>query len=218
MLRSLFPESVYFLASYSLPNSAYLTADEQDAALRFSGRRRRDFIHGRYCARHALSQLGLTDQSIPIGGSREPIWPHKVVGSISHCDDMAIAAVAWQSELAGLGIDCEQLGRLDERAIKAVCNDDEIAFIQELDLGEKYYDVIFSAKESIYKCIWPTVKRYVDFLDISISLDINKQVFSISRETGGIGSNVAEQVQGRWVLSDEHVYCSALLARVINES
>ena len=39
---------------------------------------------------------------------RAPIWPDRVVGSITHTGDFAAAAVAWAADIAGLGIDSEQ--------------------------------------------------------------------------------------------------------------
>jgi 4'-phosphopantetheinyl transferase EntD len=44
-----------------------------------------------------------------MAGDRTPVWPDGVVGSITHTGDFAAAAVAWAADIAGLGIDSEQV-------------------------------------------------------------------------------------------------------------
>src|ERR1041385_6463005 len=68
--------------------------------------RRAEYVAGRYCALQALKQAGLP-ASVPGSEGRLPVWPHAIVGSITHKKGFVSAAVAPASRLAGIGIDCE---------------------------------------------------------------------------------------------------------------
>jgi 4'-phosphopantetheinyl transferase EntD len=55
---------------------------EQVAAAVF--RRRQEYAAGRYCARRALSGLGIEGFILLNGPDRAPIWPTGVAGAITH--------------------------------------------------------------------------------------------------------------------------------------
>ena len=55
---------------------------------------RREFVTARICARRALAELGVADAAIPRGPAGSPIWPARVVGSLTHCVGFRTAAVA----------------------------------------------------------------------------------------------------------------------------
>lgn len=137
-----------------------------------SGKRRREFAAGRHCARRALAHLGHEAVALPIGHDRAPVWPPGVIGSITHTGDFAIAAVAWKSDLRSLGIDMESADPLEPDLLELVCREDERAALascgMDPQLGAK---LVFSAKESVYKCLWPVTGSFLEFHAIGIRID-----------------------------------------------
>jgi len=129
-------------------------------------KRRAEFLAGRWAARAALTALGF--DAVPNrkeDGS--PEWPSEVVGSISHGAERALCAVARASELRSIGIDTERL--MSEAAsaeLRArICNDEERAVLARGVASPDHHLVTFafSAKESLYKCLYPLMGRFMDF-------------------------------------------------------
>src|SRR5438477_2435288 len=73
-------------------------------------KRRLDFLLGRHCARHAVTQLiGDPPDDIGVGKHNAPVWPTGIVGSITHTDGFVSAAVTRASLARGIGIDSEKI-------------------------------------------------------------------------------------------------------------
>ena len=131
-------------------------------------RRQGSYRGGRACADHALRQLGFSfNQPIwpKMGDDRAPIWPGEVIGSISHSDDIALAVVAMRNDIDGVGVDVERPIAKDEAASLArqVCQPFELKILQPTRWNGHEFTAIFSGKEALYKAIYPTVRRFVDF-------------------------------------------------------
>lgn len=135
-------------------------------------KRKVEFSAGRCCARSALQQQGYRgDAPLAIGSGRAPIWPAGYLGSISHTQGLAIAAVAKNEDWSGIGIDIEHL--LQKDAAQSIVA--HLATSIEMNVGtamglsfEQWLTLIFSAKESLYKALYPRVGRYFDFLDAEV--------------------------------------------------
>jgi enterobactin synthetase component D len=142
-------------------------------------KRQAEFFHGRLAARHALALLGISNRNIPIGESRQPIWPAGVLGSISHAASTAAAVAIDGAGRGGIGIDVEQivvpsLGRV---LTDIVVNADELARLQVLASTlplDALLTIVFSAKESFFKATFGAVGRYFDFNAVSV-VDVNPQ-------------------------------------------
>jgi 4'-phosphopantetheinyl transferase EntD len=92
-----------------------------------------------------------------------------MVGSITHCAGIAAAAVAWEEDLAGLGLDLEPLDRpLGPGVAGLVCHDSELGIGPAALTPEQRLLAIFSAKEAIYKAVFPIGRVYLDFLDAEL--------------------------------------------------
>lgn len=135
-------------------------------------KRKVEFAAGRCCAMQALQALGYGGrETLPIGQHRAPLWPEGFVGSISHGDGQALAVAAASRDWGGIGIDIERL--LDHDAAQPL-----VPYLMtpaELDIGsaagmslERWLTVVFSAKESLFKALYPYVGRYFDFLDAEV--------------------------------------------------
>src|SRR5260370_12550496 len=82
-------------AAFALPVSL-VSRSRLPQALRYATQKRqREFLAGRWCAEEALQCLGAGSTHVAMAEDRTPIWPDGVVGSITHTDDFAAAAVAW---------------------------------------------------------------------------------------------------------------------------
>jgi len=159
-------------------------------------RRRQEFAQGRACARLALSAIGIHDVAIPRGPNREPVWPAGVTGSISHTDTCAAAAVAPFGVTGSLGLDLEAAIPLEDRLVDMICRPEELQRQPERD-GELYTKLLFSIKESIFKCLWPHVRCYFDFLEMEVLLDPDGDTYRIRSHTATVEARLADRVQGR---------------------
>ena len=134
---------------------------------------------GRAAARLALRQLGL-DGPPPVlrGNAGEPIWPDGISGSISHCHPWSVAVVARPSGPIAIGIDLESLDRFrDLDIIPIVCRNPEREWVcGDGDCRERLA-MIFSAKEAIYKSLYPLHRRYIDFAEIELSWSPQRSCF-----------------------------------------
>lgn len=129
-------------------------------------KRRGEFLAGRLCARRALARLGIETGDIAIGPDREPLWPDGVIASISHAGDRAVCIASRDPRLIGLGIDIERgLGPELAGEIRGVVVDAG----EEASIRAGFEDfafglgAVFSAKESLYKALFPQVRRLFGF-------------------------------------------------------
>lgn len=171
-LQRLLPPGVVCMSG-PLPSwKGELYQDEAELLKGASPKRLYEFTAGRLCAREALRRLGIPAQPILIGPKREPLWPTGVVGSLTHCDGLCAAAVCRTDKYIGLGIDIETAGPLDKDMVELVCGPGE-GWLQAMPEETRHIwaRVVFSAKESVYKCLFPLTRVFLEFLDISIRLN-----------------------------------------------
>lgn len=159
-----------------------------------------EFLAGRWCAEEALQCLGAGSTHVAMAPNRAPIWPAGVVGSITHSGDFAAAAVAWAKDIAGLGIDSEQIiDPAAARDIADICMVDESTLVKATDdrsFGE-FCTFVFSAKEAVFKCLFPLTQKFLEFSDVRItSLDWNRRVFAWTAVSGHIGMGRLSHANG----------------------
>lgn len=147
-------------------------------------KRKAHFLGGRYCAHQALEMMHGNNEILPIKKGEEgaPIWPEGVIGSITHNENFVGAVVADKKNLRGVGIDTEKiLGPQSVNMVEGlVATDKEKKDSISFDPFE-YFTLIYSAKESIFKCLHPLVKKYIEFHDVNIDqLDFEKRTFDFS--------------------------------------
>lgn len=180
------------------------------------GKRRREFAAGRVCARRMLRRFGL-DANLVIGRDRNgaPLWPEGFTGSISHSDDACVVAIARQTlQLASLGLDVENAAGLDSDLVELVCDATEKAACRSGCAGglNRLAKVIFSAKESAYKCLYPVIGRVLDFRDVHIELDVSRREF-VATAAGGLDAEVGgRSCAGRVRYGRGRVYTGCRLA------
>src|SRR6202051_2882782 len=171
-----------FDTAFALPLSAEARSRVPQALRHATQKRQREFLAGRWCAKQALQGLGAGSTHVAMAGDRAPIWPDGVVGSITHTGDFAAAAVAWAADIAGLGIDSEQIiDPAAARDIADVCMVDEPTLFKAAHGCSfcEFCTFVFSAKESVFKCLFPLTRKFLEFSDVRItSVDWNRESFT----------------------------------------
>src|SRR5437879_2652796 len=134
-------------------------------------KRQLDWTVGRAAARLALQQLGLEDPPPVLrGDGGEPLWPAGISGSITHCDRWSIAVSAKCADSLAIGIDLESLERVREAdIIHLICREPEIEWVSSDDDFHGRLGMVFSAKEALYKSLYPFCRRYIDFTEVELS-------------------------------------------------
>ncbi len=163
--------------------------EEQYLGPRATDRRRVMFTLGRAAARAALVDLGFSTGTrdgagaargvLPIGRGPggEPLWPEGIVGAISHSGDLAVSVVGWAVEYAGIGVDVEQRSPgMSPRAARLVCRPSEYEWAAE-DAGPTRRTLLFSAKEAIFKALYPIEGVWLGFGDAELRWDAARCVF-----------------------------------------
>jgi len=173
--------------------------------------RRQEFALGRRCAE--LAQRQLTGRSEPIlpGSGGAPQWPRHLVGSITHCDGFAAAAVGFASAYRSLGIDAEVAAPVPADVEELIMTTTEYARIRSLDpvLGR----VIFSAKESVYKARFPLTGEWLDFADLETELDLSTESFVVhlDRPSARSGAEGETTFAGRFLVSEALILTAVAL-------
>ena len=186
MFSSPFPEFISFYCRQKSPKQDFgLLPEEQTIAKSFDSQKRRDeFTLGRICAHEALSKFGLESEPILRNPeTREPCWPDSIWGSITHSAGFAAVAVGLKKEIKGVGIDLESLSRsIDFNIRRNVCVDSELEWLESLPTKQanRALRIIFSAKESIFKCMYPGSKSYLTFKDAAVSVNETEKNFSFT--------------------------------------
>ena len=179
MFSSPFPNFVSFscLEASRYPGAAErLTSlyGEEFSPLKSSSQARRaEFYLGRLAAHTALSELSpvFEKTTIPVGQKREPVWPPGTIGSISHSSGFAVAAAAWKDQARMLGLDLENCDRKISSGIsRHVARGAEQDWINEESAGWQERAIsVFSAKEAVFKALYPLSRRVFGFKDVLLT-------------------------------------------------
>jgi enterobactin synthetase component D len=131
-----------------------------------SKKRKAEFFAGRYLAALAMQHDNIEHFDILADESRCPIWPSQYIGSISHSDGFAACAFASKNKLSAIGIDSQEIltPARAERLWTKIIDEDELAITRsaDMDLNEAL-TLCFSAKESIYKALYPAIQHFFGF-------------------------------------------------------
>lgn len=172
MIDALLPAGVAWSEAYGdRPDEAVFPGEEAMVA-RAVGKRRREFVTARRCARQAMSRLGVPPQPILATADREPLWPAGVVGSITHCEGYRAAAVASARTFAAVGIDAEPHESLPDGVLDLIgqpVERDQIARLGRSSPATCWDRLLFSAKEAVFKAWYPLTGVWLDFDDADLA-------------------------------------------------
>jgi len=217
-----FPPSV---SSYSVSISAEAIAPMRTARLALpaalesaTAGRKIQFLAGRLCAREAIEGLapGAPEATLPRDADGCPVWPDGLVGSISHTERFATAAVARRCEARGLGVDVEPLmsGETAAEIARLVASEDEARRVAETAGLNRLEAItlVFSAKESLFKALYPETRTHFDFLDCEVaSLDPAERRFTIRVGAPFDAVFGAAAFDGRYELAEDEVRTGVLV-------
>jgi 4'-phosphopantetheinyl transferase EntD len=209
MLAQIVPAGIAIAEEFGDLDSVTLFPAEEAALANAVPRRRRAFATGRACARRALSELGVAASAISRGERGEPCWPEGIVGSITHCEGYRAAAVAWAREWRCMGIDAEPHGPLPRGVLARIALAREQRWLGSLAAEHPavcWDRLLFSAKEAVYKAVYPLTGERLQFKDVPIAFDTqcNFKAYLPAHE---MRKSAQERVppatlHGRWLVRD----------------
>ena len=98
----LLPAGVAAVESMTTVSDATLTVTERALVASAVPDRVREFATGRWCARQALSKVGIVGFALLADPSRTPIWPEGIVGSGTHVNGLCQVPIPVQERVARL--------------------------------------------------------------------------------------------------------------------
>ena len=165
-------ESLRFAITHGEDDDYVLHAEEARLLAPSASKKRLiEWASGRRAAHLTLRRLGF-DNPPPVlrEAAGEPLWPDGIGGSISHCYPWSIAVAAKCSARLTIGIDLESLVRMARVDISRVaCRKAELEWVSAEDDFQGRVGMIFSAKEAVYKALYPLCRRYIDFEEVELS-------------------------------------------------
>jgi 4'-phosphopantetheinyl transferase EntD len=161
-----------------------LFAEESARVASAHPKRKREYAAGRILARRAIAGLGGPEGAIGADSAGAPQWPAGLIGSITHSDAYAAAAVARTIDALGIGLDVEAVSRFHPGLEPRVLTPEEIA--THLDgaspaIRQRRTAILFCAKEAFYKAQFALTGLRLGFRDVQVTLDFDASVFSAHR-------------------------------------
>lgn len=160
-----------------------LTFEEPEYIRKAVTKRRAEFLAGRIAAMVALESLDAREVGVATGTHRNPIWPQGFLGSISHTSELALAVVAPEGSVTYVGIDHEAMIPMNvaTKIAPQILNSDEMQLYHQLSIDfDQFCTIVFSAKESVFKAIYPKVERYINFSEARVTqICVEKQRFEL---------------------------------------
>ncbi|WLI75810.1 4'-phosphopantetheinyl transferase superfamily protein [Kosakonia sp. H02] len=171
-------------------------------------KRRAEYLAARYGAKLLLQSQGC-DANVGTTTDRAPVWPAGWCGSLSHTHNHAIAIIARRHAGLAVGIDIEMLApeTMRETADMFTCPQEQ-ALLADCALPyETALLVAFSAKESVYKALYPEVGRYFDFDAARVChIDTSAQRITLTlTQTLAAGRTQGSQLTGYYTLAGDKV-------------
>ena len=182
------------------------------AARGMQPRRAAEFRTGRACARQALAQFGFSNWPLLPTPTREPRWPEGLVGSITHADDYCAAAVARARCCAGLGIDVETIARVSPAIAALICTENELLEAAAGSGRRRLPTALrFSAKESVFKAVFPCMRVFFEPSDIEIEFDLEQRSFRTRAPGQAALDRICARIEGRFAIGPTRVMTTAWL-------
>ncbi|MGO9454312.1 MAG: 4'-phosphopantetheinyl transferase family protein [Candidatus Binataceae bacterium] len=212
-MKHLLPESALGEVCRVTEDRQVRFSEETKLVSRAVAKRQNEFAAGREAAHRAMSRLGVPAVPLLAGAERAPLWPAGVVGSISHTRRIAIAAVASEADLYGLGVDVEEDEPLVAATVRQICGSVERAHLVRwsAESGVDAAKLIFSAKEAFYKSYYPKWRQFLDFLDVVIILRPSERSFEVRLVHDRSLDDL--RLGGRFGLASGHVFSAVGIAK-----
>jgi len=180
-IQLLFPDCVETECCRVEEKDYELYPEERVSIQNAVAKRQQEFGAGRLCARKAMARLGIKDYPLRKGTDGSPVWPAGTVGAISHSTTWCGVAVARQEDIHGIGLDIETIDRVNMNIAKKVLTPVEMEWVNARDEeAQKRLALLFSAKETIFKCVAPVYGKRFGFFDTVITHVTEEHSFEVT--------------------------------------
>lgn len=205
-IETLFPSSVSFAAvkTSSAPMILPLAEEEKLCADWRSEARRELFRAGRTAVHEALQGLGL-DRGTPVlrGPQGEPVWPEGAAVSISNTTGMAVAAACCIPQFRSIGVDIELRRRPVRLELKHhLCLPSEFERLHSCGMSLL---LLFSAKEALYKALYPICRRLIGFKEMELRWDAGDEAWRVVPQVEIPLELNWDRLRVRWREMDEYI-------------
>jgi enterobactin synthetase component D len=153
-------------------------------------KRQAEFLAGRFAAKHGLKSVDfpMNNKGITIGKNRDPQWPNKIIGSITHSGIYASAIVSNSSAYRFIGLDIESYIEEDVFGMiqSVIASDEELSQLSTFGYTESQaLTILFSAKECLFKSVYPFIREFFGFkqarlVQTSTAFNFLKLTFELS--------------------------------------
>ena len=211
-INCLLPKNVISVVEKISETQGELYPEEAHFVRKAIDKRVREFTSGRTCARSVLNKLGYPKCMLLVGVKREPLWPNDIIGSISHDGEYCIAAAARRKDCSLLGIDVAIASPLDDNLIRYICSEEEVHKIvhsNSFDVGVDPYKLVFSIKESVFKCLFPRVLTVFGFLDVAVSFEPNTNCAKISLLNDKVFSDTELTINSKFCIRNDYIFSAS---------
>jgi 4'-phosphopantetheinyl transferase EntD len=118
----------------------------------------------------------------------------------------AAAAVTRSTTFQSIGLDLETAEALTPEIVAMVCRPTENA-----DGDGAQAKLLFCIKESIYKCLYPVIHSYIDFLEMEVLYDRGTHEFAAISHSASCPAELAARLEGRFKTEFGYVISAAWL-------
>jgi len=210
-LSALVPPGAECVVAAAEPADFRLLPGEQEVTALMVPKRLAEFRLGRCCAREALARLGRPAQAVPVGPRRAPVWPPGMTGSIAHHEGIAAAVAAPLSRIASVGIDIEAAAPVEPELARLIALPGERPDSGLIPSGLALR-LVFSAKEAVFKCLWPHLRRYIDFTDVRVTFDENTGRFTVAATEAPARQTLCRRIDGRYAITAGYILTAAAIS------
>lgn len=175
----------------NIPSWVYEYIEMPEQFCVFSLKRKFEYLVGRVCVLACLkrsTQFGFSDRPVITqspGGVPAIIYKENLICSITHSDETASAIIVSKRKYLGVGIDSEKIiasALAIDIAYMILTEEERNYFNKEIShvmAFNRYVALLFSFKESVYKCYRPLVGSFFDFQSVTVT-SINLETSAIS--------------------------------------
>jgi 4'-phosphopantetheinyl transferase EntD len=206
-IKRLFPPQTEAVILPIADYTSELSPEEFKIIEATSNKRQQEFSTGRMCAKIALAAIDVHDISILTGDNREPIWPDSIIGSISHCRDLAGAVVSSSPQISSIGFDVENIKPLKNDISRIICTEKEKNLIKEQN--DYPYETIvllhFSIKEAVFKCIYAESHIRIGFKDQQLFRDSSTKQIEVKLDP----TKTNAKVNLHYEITSTHIFTCA---------
>jgi len=119
-----------------------------------------------------------------------------------------VAAAASAASLLSLGVDVEEAAQLEAELHTVLFSARELAMVTGA-ADDRLAVILFSLKESAFKCWYPTSGTFLDYTDVEVSPDLTSGTFTAEVVGPLRSSHPVPRVQGRFATDVDHIFSAA---------